>query len=126
MVFDLVKLGRARYVGDSRNMLAHDRWHTDCQGCGVNDLVRRGHAVGFEPDTLDGALLAGYEYCEGCHDKTEPEAPSWARLARPDDEDREEERKEPEPRTVPDLKRESSRYHVLASRRERLKAEITG
>ena len=126
MVFDLVKLGRARYVGDSRNMLAHDRWHSDCQGCGLDDLLHRGHAVGFEPDTLDGALLAGFEYCEGCHDKTEPQAPSWARLAQPDDEDVEEERRATQVGAAPDLKRESLMYPVSASRRERLKAEITG
>ena len=103
MVFDLMKLGRVRYVGDSRNKLAHDRWHQDSQGCGLDDLVRRGHAVGFEPDKLDGALLAGYEYCEACHDRTEPSTPSWAVPAEPEDEERAEAegQREPEVTAVP-------------------------
>ena len=73
----LQKLGQRRYVGDSSNNLVHDRWHADCQGCGLDEIVRRGDAVGFTPDTLDGALWAGYEYCEACHDRTEPPVPSW-------------------------------------------------
>jgi hypothetical protein len=78
MVRELKQLGRRRYVGDSRTRLVHDRWHADCQGCGLRDIVRDGHAVGFEPDTLDGALWAGYEYCEACIDSTEPAPPTWA------------------------------------------------
>ena len=86
MVKELKELGRRRYVGDSRTNLAHDRWHEDCEGCGLDAVVRSRHAVGFEPDTLDGALWAGYEYCEACHDKTEPSAPRWARVKTAPDE----------------------------------------
>jgi hypothetical protein len=86
MVNELKELGRRRYVGDSRTNMAHDRWHEDCEGCGLDVVVRSGHAVGFEPDTLNGALWAGYEYCEGCHDKTEPSAPRWARVKTAPDE----------------------------------------
>jgi len=75
---NLTKLGGRRYVGDSATMLAHDTWHGDCQGCGLDETLRNGHAVGFEPDTLDGALWAGYEYCETCHDRTEPVPPAGA------------------------------------------------
>ena len=80
MVKELKELGRRRYVGDSRTGLVHDRWHEDCEGCGLDAVVRRGDAVGFEPDTLDGALWSGYEYCEACHDRSEPAAPRWASL----------------------------------------------
>ena len=77
-VSELRELRGRRYVGDSRTRLAHDTWHADCQGCGLDETLRNGHAVVFEPDTLDGALWAGYEYCEACHDKTEPVPPRWA------------------------------------------------
>jgi len=66
--------------------VVHDRWHEDCQGCGLDAVARGGHAVGFEPDTLDGALWAGYEYCEACHDRTEPSAPRWASVRSAPDE----------------------------------------
>jgi hypothetical protein len=78
MVRELRQLGKSRYIGDSRTKVVHDRWHADCQGCGVRDIVRDGHAVGFQPDTLDGALWEGYEYCEACIDQSEPEPPGWA------------------------------------------------
>jgi hypothetical protein len=79
MVHELGRLGRNRFIGDSRNKVVHDRWHKDCQGCGLNELLRDGHAVGFSPDTLDAALWEDYEYCEACHDRTEPSPPKWAR-----------------------------------------------
>ena len=65
MVYDLVKLGRLRYVGDRSTKIVHDRWHQDCQGCGLDEVTQRGDAVGFEPDSLDGALLEGYEDLRG-------------------------------------------------------------
>ena len=86
MVNILKELGRRRYVGDSRTNVVHDRWHEDCEGCGLAAVVRSGHAVGFTPDTLDGALWAGYEYCEACHDRTEPSAPRWASVRTAPDE----------------------------------------
>ena len=125
MVFDLVKLGRARYVGDSGNMLAHDRWHADCQGCGLDDLVRRGHAVGFEPDTLDGALLEDYDYCESCHDKTDPEPPSWARLAELSDDETDDE-EAPLLDVSPGERDPAARDEAAASRPERETAKTTG
>jgi hypothetical protein len=79
MVRGLRQLGKRRYIGDSRTRIVHDRWHADCPECGVRDVARDGYAVGFEPDTLDGALWAGYEYCETCIDSTEPSPPRWAR-----------------------------------------------
>jgi len=85
MVERISKLGDRRYVGDKANKIAHDRWHADSQGCGLGEIVRRGDAVGFEPDTLDGALWAGYEYCEACHDKSEPTPPGWGGFSSSDD-----------------------------------------
>ncbi|MFH1866377.1 MAG: hypothetical protein ABIK85_10885 [Candidatus Eisenbacteria bacterium] len=83
MVYELMELGRLRYVGERSTKIVHDRWHPDCDGCGLYETVRRGDAAGFEPDSLDGALLEGYEYCEACFDKTEPSPPKWASPATP-------------------------------------------
>jgi hypothetical protein len=83
MIYDLMKLGRLRYVGDRGTKIVHDRWHPDCQGCGLDETVRRGGAVGFKPDSLDGAFLEGYDYCEACFDKTDPRPPKWASVAGP-------------------------------------------
>ncbi len=80
MVYELMELGRLRYVGERAAKIVHDRWHRDCQGCGLTEIVRRGDAVGFEPDSLDGALYEGYEYCEACMDRSEPAPPKWAVL----------------------------------------------
>ena len=84
MVRELTQLGRRRYIGNSESMVVHDRWHPDCQGCGLMDIVRDGRAVGFEPDTLEAAFWEGYEYCEACHDADEPNAPGWARSKSPE------------------------------------------
>ena len=78
MVEQISSLKKRRYVGDAASKIVHDRWHPDCEGCGLSNIIRRGDAVGFEPDTLDGALNEGYEYCEACFDKEDPEAPPWA------------------------------------------------
>lgn len=131
MKHGLVELGRVRYVGDTATGLVHDRWHKDSQGCGLDETVQRGHAVGFEPDTLDGALFAGYEYCEACHDKTDPDPPSWARLLELPDEGTGEDTGEdrggtPVPDAVSDREGEVAQHHVPASRREKETAKATG
>jgi hypothetical protein len=116
MEYRLMKLGRVRYVGDSSTKHVHDRWHPDSQGCGVREIVERGHAVGFEPDTLDGALLAGYEYCEGCHDRTEPRPPEWASSAEPSEEHRDDRGTGP-PESVPTERSEVVHTRVMSARR---------
>jgi len=73
---ELKSLGTKRYVGDRVKKVVHDRWHPDSEGCGLSGLVQSGDAEGFEPDTLDTALWAGYEYCEACFDRTEPAPPN--------------------------------------------------
>ena len=125
MVHGLMRLGRVRYVGDTTTRLVHDRWHKDSQGCGLKEIVERGHAVGFEPDTLDGALLEDYDYCESCHDKTDPEPPSWARLAElPDDETDDEET--PLLDVSSGERDPAARDEAEASRPERETAKATG
>ena len=121
MVHKVKVLGRTRYVGDSATNLAHDTWHADCQGCGLDETLRNGHAVVFEPDTLDGALWAGYEYCEACHDKTEPVPPRWARAeAAPPKGEPEQEMGMPASRpTTPDREGEALRGEVFGSQREK-------
>lgn len=121
MVIELKELGRRRYVGDSRTNLVHDRWHEDCEGCGLDAVVRRGHAVGFEPDTLDGALWEGYEYCEACHDKTEPSAPRWASVkTAPDEPDARYEMMMQVARgREPEREREAPRLEMFASQEKR-------
>jgi len=128
MVNELKELGRRRYVGDSRTNLAHDRWHPDCEGCGLDEAVRSGHAVGFKPDTLSGALWAGYEYCEACHDKSEPTPPRWARVKTVPE--------EPDPRPHAGMQaakppesereREALRREVFAPQHEREKISVPG
>ena len=121
MVKKLKELGRRRYVGDSTRNVVHDRWHEDCEGCGLDAVARRGHAVGFEPDTLDGALWAGYEYCEACHDKTEPSAPRWASLKTVVDEPDAgyETRMQETRRREPGREREAPRLEMFASQEKR-------
>ncbi len=120
-VSKLRELGRRRYVGDSATKLAHDSWHADCQGCGLGETLRNGHAVGFEPDTLDGALWAGYEYCETCHDRTEPVPPKGCggERAPPKSEPEEETKMPPSKPTTPDRERAALRREVFASQREK-------
>jgi hypothetical protein len=84
MVERIGRFGDRRYVGDRVSKLVHDRWHEDSQGCGIEDLIAGGTAVGFNPDTLEEALLSGFEYCEGCHDKSEPTGPPKSGLDAPD------------------------------------------
>jgi hypothetical protein len=74
----LEKLGKRRFIGDAETMEVHDRWHEECENCLMDEIVRKGAAVGFEPDTLDGALYEGFEPCNHCFDKTDPPRPRWA------------------------------------------------
>jgi regulator of replication initiation timing len=75
MVYKLETLGRQRYVGDVAQKIVHDRWNGGCDECVVEDLVQRGAAVGFEPDTLDSVFNEGFDYCDECFGRTDPEPP---------------------------------------------------
>ena len=118
-VSKLEKLGGRRYVGNRATKLAHDTWHADCQGCGLDEMLRNGDAVGFEPDTLDGALWAGYEYCETCHDTTEPAPPSGAdgNAALLKGEPEQEMEMPASRQTAPDRERAALRREVFGSQR---------
>ena len=128
MMNELTKLGRRRFVGDSRTNLVHDRWHSDCQGCGLDEAVRSGCAVGFEPDTLDGALWAGYEYCEACHDRSEPSAPRWAKVqSAPEEPDSEHDaRMQAATPRAPEREREPLRREVFAPEQKQAKINVRG
>jgi len=122
-VSELRELRGRRYVGNSATMLAHDTWHADCQGCELNETLRNGHAVGFEPDTLDGALWAGYDYCETCHDRTEPVPPAGAdgNAAPPEGEPEQGMKMSTSGPTAPDREREALRREVFGSEREKIR-----
>jgi hypothetical protein len=68
-----------RYVGDTDAMVVHDRWHEECEDCLMEEVLARGVAVGFGPDTLEQALWEGFEYCPYCIDRTDPEPPRSGR-----------------------------------------------
>ena len=123
-VSKLTKLGGRRYVGDSASKLAHDTWHADCQGCGLDEPLRNSNAVGFEPDTLDGALWAGYEYCETCHDRTEPVPPGGAGedATVPETEPEQEMSVPPSTPSAPGRARAALRREVFGPQREKIKA----
>jgi hypothetical protein len=71
-------LGKRRFIGNSETKEVHDRWHEDCEDCLLEDLVDKGVAVGFNPDTLDGALYQDFEPCPHCFGRTDPPKPKWA------------------------------------------------
>jgi hypothetical protein len=75
---ELKKLDGERYVGDTSAMVVHDRWDSDCEDCLMEDVIARGAAVAFEPDTLDQALEEGFDCCDECFGKTDPPRPDWA------------------------------------------------
>ncbi len=74
---EIRKLDSERYVGDTSTMLVHDRWHGDCEDCLMEDVIARGAAVAFEPDTLERALDESFDCCDECFDKTDPPRPAW-------------------------------------------------
>jgi hypothetical protein len=78
MMYSVTELDGQRYVGDSEQKIVHDRWHENCEACMVEEVVKRGAAVAFEPDDLDSALWEDFEYCSNCFDDTEPSPPGWA------------------------------------------------
>ncbi|MBD3349736.1 MAG: hypothetical protein GF400_11155 [Candidatus Eisenbacteria bacterium] len=64
-----------RFVGDRESMFVHDRWNRESESCFLERLVEDGKAVGFEPDTLEQAFNEGFDYCDNCIGKEEPEGP---------------------------------------------------
>ena len=74
MAHRLKDLDGVRYVGDAQQGTVHDRHHEECEDCLMEDLVRRGDAVGFKPDALEQAFNEGYDYCDWCLDGSDPDA----------------------------------------------------
>ncbi|MBD3368568.1 MAG: hypothetical protein GF405_10440 [Candidatus Eisenbacteria bacterium] len=75
MAHRLKDIDGVRYVGDAQRGIVHDRHHEECEDCLVENLVQRGAAVGFRPDTLAQAFDEGYDYCDWCLDGSDPDAP---------------------------------------------------
>lgn len=72
---ELRHLADERYVGDKSSMNVHDRWHGECEDCLMEDLIEKGVAVRFDPDSLDQAFMEGFDYCSSCIDRTDPAPP---------------------------------------------------
>lgn len=69
------RLDDVRFVGDRNAMVVHDTWNDDCEVCCLNELLKAGACVGFEPDTLEQAFNEGFDYCDECLGRSEPAAP---------------------------------------------------
>lgn len=67
-----------RYVGDAERRIVHDTHHGECEDCIVEDLIARGAAVSFRPDSLDQAFDEGYDYCDWCFDSSDPDSDGGA------------------------------------------------
>lgn len=54
-----------RYVGNRNHMEVHDldRETTACQ---INEIIRSGHVVTFNPDTAEEARRQRYDRCAHC------------------------------------------------------------
>ncbi|MFH1501790.1 MAG: hypothetical protein ABIG03_01955 [Candidatus Eisenbacteria bacterium] len=82
-MISLSKMEGIRYVGDRDALVVHDTWNNDSEGCRLGDLLGRGEAVSFEPDTLEQAFDEGFDYCDDCIGASDPDGPpaSWSTAA---------------------------------------------
>ncbi len=67
MAFPITSRGNRRYLGNSNKKEVHDL-RKETTNCQIDEILGAGHAVGFEPDTLDQAHAEGYDngaYCLG-------------------------------------------------------------
>lgn len=57
-----------RYVGNVNKMEVHDldNEKTKPNQCQIDEIIAAGHAVIFEPDSLDQAHREGYDNCHHC------------------------------------------------------------
>jgi hypothetical protein len=57
-----------RYLGNKNKMEVHDldNEDTSANGCQIDEIIRAGHAVRFNPDTLEEAHRQGYDNCAKC------------------------------------------------------------
>ena len=54
-----------RYLGNTHKMGVHDLGNEKLV-CQIDKIIRAGHAVVFEPDTLEEAQREGYNNCGYC------------------------------------------------------------
>lgn len=67
MAFPITSRGNRRFLGNSNKKEVHDL-RNETTNCQIDEILEAGHAVGFEPDTLDQANAEGYDngaYCLG-------------------------------------------------------------
>ena len=57
---------RKRYLADVRSLVVHDCWTGGCTEDELLTIVRRGDAIGFEPDVLLSALESLFHCCPHC------------------------------------------------------------
>jgi hypothetical protein len=63
---ELSTIDGRRYIGDRERMIVHDTASVECERCLMEEVLDRGAAVGFEPDTLEQAFHEGFDYCDHC------------------------------------------------------------
>jgi hypothetical protein len=57
-----------KYLGNSTKKEVHDLDMEDFSaiGCQIDEIISAGHAVTFNPDTLEEAHRCGYDNCAKC------------------------------------------------------------
>ncbi len=57
-----------RFVGNTNNKEVHDldNEKTGANECQIDEIIRAGHAVTFNPDTHTQARTSGYDNCAHC------------------------------------------------------------
>jgi len=57
-----------RYVGNTKKTEVHDldNEQTGKNECQIDEIIRAGHAVTFDPDTLEQAHKKAFENCAYC------------------------------------------------------------
>ena len=57
-----------RYCGNSNTTEVHDLDNEDTadNGCQINEIIAAGHAITFNPDTLEQAHEEDYDNCAKC------------------------------------------------------------
>jgi|Deesub1362B_J571_1020462.scaffolds.fasta_scaffold00655_15 hypothetical protein len=57
-----------RYCGNIKKMEVHDldKEDTSESGCQIDEIIAAGHAITFDPDTLEQAHREGYDNCAKC------------------------------------------------------------
>jgi hypothetical protein len=57
-----------KYLGNSNKKEVHDLDMEDfsVNGCQIDEIISAGHAVAFNPDTLEEARRRGYDNCAKC------------------------------------------------------------